>query len=86
MDLVRLSRKSGLLSVDEHIFRLIFYSYSSVPTTSGTGSETTGVAVLDYMPLKAKVGIANRALRPMLGLVDPQHTKHMPERVAVFCG
>jgi alcohol dehydrogenase class IV len=61
-------------------------SFPAVPTTSGTGSETTGVAVFDFEELGAKVGIADRALRPLLGLVDPLHTQTMPERVAAFSG
>uniref|UniRef100_F7A9V2 Hydroxyacid-oxoacid transhydrogenase, mitochondrial n=3 Tax=Ciona intestinalis TaxID=7719 RepID=F7A9V2_CIOIN len=58
----------------------------AVTTTAGTGSETTGVTIFDYLPLKAKTGIANRALKPTLGVVDPLTLLHLPNRVTCYTG
>ncbi len=58
----------------------------AVPTTAGTGSETSGVAIFDMEELHAKTGIANRALKPNMGLVDPENTRSMPANVAAFSG
>ena len=58
----------------------------AVPTTAGTGSETTGVAIFDYLEMGAKTGIAHRALRPTLGIVDPDNTRTLPPVVAASTG
>ena len=58
----------------------------AVPTTSGTGSETTGTAVFDLLVMKAKTAIAHRALRPSMGLVDPDNTQTQPKMVTACSG
>jgi hydroxyacid-oxoacid transhydrogenase len=58
----------------------------AVPTTAGTGSETTGVAIFDFLEMHAKTGIAHRALRPMMGIVDPDNTRTLPKMVAACTG
>lgn len=56
------------------------------PTTSGTGSECTGIAVFDLLAMKAKTGIVSRALRPDRALVDPDVTASLPANVVAASG
>lgn len=58
----------------------------AIPTTAGTGSETTGVAIFDLTRMHAKTGIASRRLRPTLGLLDPENTRTVPAQVAASTG
>ncbi len=58
----------------------------AIPTTAGTGSETTGVAIFDFVDMHAKTGIADRGLKPTLGLLDPDNTRTLPSAVAASTG
>ncbi|OLL26898.1 Hydroxyacid-oxoacid transhydrogenase, mitochondrial, partial [Neolecta irregularis DAH-3] len=58
----------------------------AIPTTAGTGSETTGTAIFDLSTHKAKTGISSRALKPILGLVDPLNTRTMSSAVHTSSG
>lgn len=58
----------------------------AIPTTAGTGSETTGVAIFDFVEQRAKTGIAHRYLKPTLGIVDPDNTRTLPPAVAASTG
>ncbi len=49
-------------------------------------SQRRKVAIFDYKPLQAKTGIANRALRPTLGLIDSDHVRSLPRNVAAYSG
>ncbi len=58
----------------------------AVPTTTGTGSESTTICVLDVLSLKVKTGISHPALRPRLAVVDPSLTATQPALVTAAAG
>jgi alcohol dehydrogenase class IV len=58
----------------------------AIPTTSGTGSEATTVAVLDIPDLKLKTGISHRYLRCSQAIVDPELTRSLPAEVTSSTG
>jgi hydroxyacid-oxoacid transhydrogenase len=57
-----------------------------IPTTAGTGSETTGVIIFDLLSMNAKTGIAHRYVRPTLGIIDPDNTRTLPKLAAASTG
>lgn len=69
------------LPVDRKLLPLI-----AVPTTAGTGSETTGTAIFDLASRRAKTGVAHRNLKPTLGICDPLNTATMPSAVKASSG
>jgi hydroxyacid-oxoacid transhydrogenase len=58
----------------------------AVPTTTGTGSESTTICVLDVLDLKVKTGISHPRLRPALAVVDPLLTLTQPASVTAASG
>lgn len=56
------------------------------PTTCGTGSECTGIAVFDFVERRVKTGIVSRRLRPTLALIDPSTAYTLPASVVAASG
>jgi len=56
------------------------------PTTSGTGSETTGIAIFALKSLNAKTGIVSRRLIPTIALIDPEVTHSLPPAAIAATG
>jgi alcohol dehydrogenase class IV len=59
---------------------------AAVPTTTGTGAESTTICVLDVLSLKVKTGISHAWLRPTFAVVDPDLTTTQPSGVTASAG
>ncbi|MGH3437875.1 MAG: hydroxyacid-oxoacid transhydrogenase [Sciscionella sp.] len=58
----------------------------AVPTTAGTGSESTSMCVLDILSMRVKTGISHWRLRPTMAIVDPLLTMTLPAGVTASAG
>jgi hydroxyacid-oxoacid transhydrogenase len=58
----------------------------AVPTTTGTGAESTTICVLDVLVQQVKTGISHPRLRPTLAVVDPDLTLTQPAGVTASAG
>ncbi|NHN56697.1 iron-containing alcohol dehydrogenase [Calidifontibacter sp. DB0510] len=58
----------------------------AIPTTAGTGSESTTICVIDLLQQHLKAGVSHAALRPVLAIVDPTTTLTMPPEVTAASG
>ena len=58
----------------------------AVPTTTGTGAESTTICVLDVLAQHVKTGISHPRLRPTLAVVDPALTLTQPAGVTSAAG
>jgi alcohol dehydrogenase class IV len=58
----------------------------AIPTTAGTGSEVTPVAVLADRKLTLKVGVSSPHLVPTAAICDPELTVSCPPSVTAYAG
>jgi alcohol dehydrogenase class IV len=58
----------------------------AVPTTAGTGSESTTICVVDLLDMHLKAGISHPRLRPSLAVIDPTTMLSLPPQVTAASG
>lgn len=75
------SQMRGLLKVFKKI-----PPFFAVPTTAGTGSETTLAAVVSNMQTHEKYAINDPKLRPKYAVLDPELTTGLPKKITSTTG
>lgn len=58
----------------------------AIPTTAGTGSETSMGAIISDVEMKEKKGLRGKALLPQIAVVDPELTMTVPLLVTAETG
>jgi hydroxyacid-oxoacid transhydrogenase len=58
----------------------------AVPTTAGTGAESTAMCILDILSMRVKTGLSHWRLRPTMAIVDPLLTMSLPPGVTASAG
>lgn len=66
--------------------RAVQIPFAAVPTTSGTGSEATAVAVIKDNARKVKMEFISHFLLPDLAVLDERFTLSMPKRITAMTG
>ena len=61
-------------------------AFFAVPTTAGTGSETTLAAVVTNMQTHEKYAINDPKLRPKYAVLDPELTTGLPQKITSTTG
>ncbi|MBR3835592.1 MAG: iron-containing alcohol dehydrogenase [Clostridia bacterium] len=75
------SQMRGLLKVFKKL-----PPFFAVPTTAGTGSETTLAAVVSNMQTHEKYAINDPKLRPKYAVLDPELTTGLPKKITSTTG
>ena len=60
--------------------------YVAIPTTAGTGSEVTAVAVIYNEDAHAKMAFVSQKLYPQVAIIDPQMMLTMPAKITAATG
>lgn len=76
-----LERYYGEAAVPAPVLRVV-----AIPTTAGTSSEVTPVAVVSDPSRRLKVGISSAYLIPTLAICDPELTLSCPPNVTAYSG
>ncbi|OYO11438.1 alcohol dehydrogenase class IV [Propionibacteriaceae bacterium ES.041] len=58
----------------------------AIPTTAGTGAESTAVCIMDILSMKVKSGLSHWRLRPTMAVIDPLVTLDLPPMVSAASG